>query len=78
MPKTNMAKNTHVVPRPTGWGVITEGACRAGVVTRTQAEAIEVARQLSINRGSEMLIHGENGRIRARNSYGNDPRESKG
>jgi hypothetical protein len=73
-----MAKNTHVVPRPTGWGVITEGASRAGVVTRTQAEAIEVARQLSINRGSEMLIHGEDGRIRARNSYGNDPTRSKG
>ncbi|GAB3879331.1 DUF2188 domain-containing protein [Hymenobacter segetis] len=73
-----MPKNTHVVPRPTGWGVITEGASRAGVVTQTQAEAIAIARQLSINRGSEMLVHGENGRIRARNSYGNDPTRSKG
>ena len=73
-----MAKNTHVVPRPTGWGVITEGASRAGTVARTQAEAIEIARQLSISRSSEMLIHGEDGRIRARISYGNDPTRSRG
>lgn len=27
---------------------------------------------------SEVLIHGENGRIRERNSYGNDPHPPKG
>ncbi len=30
------------------------------------------------NQKTEMLIHGENGRIRERNSYGNDPHPPKG
>ena len=33
---------------------------------------------IAINQRSEVLIHGENGRIRERNSYGNDPHPPKG
>ncbi|WP_202910567.1 DUF2188 domain-containing protein [Hymenobacter sediminis] len=73
-----MAKNLHVVPRSTGWAVKTAGASRAATIVPTQSEAIAVARQMAIGRGSEMLIHGTNGQIRARNSYGNDPESSKG
>ncbi|RUW04999.1 DUF2188 domain-containing protein, partial [Mesorhizobium sp. M1A.F.Ca.IN.020.06.1.1] len=36
------------------------------------------ARELARNQGSEMFIHGENGRIRERNTYGNDPFPPKG
>ena len=31
-----------------------------------------------MNGRSEMIIHGRNGLIRARNSYGNDPHPPKG
>ena len=45
---------------------------------RTQSEAERAARNIAINQRSEVLIHGENGRIRERNSYGNDPHPPKG
>jgi hypothetical protein len=44
----------------------------------TQSEAERAARDIAINQRSEVLIHGENGRIRERNSYGNDPHPPKG
>ena len=44
----------------------------------TQREAIGIARGIAQNQQSEMLIHGENGRFRERNSYGNDPYPPKG
>ena len=44
----------------------------------TQKEAIAKAREIAINQKSELFIHGENGRIRERNSYGNDPYPPKG
>ena len=68
-----MGKNQHVVPHNGNWGVRGEGNSRVTVVTGTQAEAIQRAREIATNQGSEMLIHGRNGQIRGRNSYGNDP-----
>lgn len=44
----------------------------------TQAEAIEKAREIAKNQESELLIHSQDGRIRERNSYGNDPLPPKG
>nr|WP_293393876.1 DUF2188 domain-containing protein [Nevskia sp.] len=44
----------------------------------TQREAVAAARDIARNQGTEMLIHGENGRIRERNTYGNDPFPPKG
>lgn len=66
-------KNQHVVPHANGWAVKSAGAERATKVVSTQREAIEVARQIAQNQQSEMLIHGTNGQIREKNSYGNDP-----
>lgn len=66
-------KNQHVVPHANGWAVKSAGAERATKVVPTQREAIEVARQIAQNQQSEMLIHGTNGQIREKNSYGNDP-----
>jgi hypothetical protein len=66
-------KNQHVVKRPDGWAVIGEGNEKAVKVTRTQAEAIEVAEEIARNQHSETKIHGRDGKIRAGNSYGNDP-----
>lgn len=71
-------KNQHVVPHERGWAVKGAGNDRATSVHSTQREAVEAARNIARNQGSEMLIHGENGRIRERNTYGNDPFPPKG
>jgi hypothetical protein len=42
-------------------------------VFETQAEAIEAGRQMARRGHGELLIHGQHGQIRARDSYGNDP-----
>ncbi len=66
-------KNQHVVKHPDGWAVQGAGNSRATKVTRTQAQSIEVAENIAINQKSDTKIHGQNGKIRAGNSYGNDP-----
>lgn len=66
-------KNQHVVPHGNEWAIRGEGNDRATKIVKTQKEAIEVARGISINQNSELFIHGENGRIRERNTYGVDP-----
>lgn len=74
-----MGKNQHVTQRPTGdWQVKGSGNSRATKVTSTQKEAIAVARTIAINQRSEVVIHGTDGRIRAKDSYGNDPHPPKG
>ena len=71
-------KNQHVVPHTEGWAVKGAGNRRATSVHETQREAIQSARSTAINQGSEMLIHGRNGQIRERNTYGKDPYPPKG
>ncbi|RWJ39781.1 MAG: DUF2188 domain-containing protein [Mesorhizobium sp.] len=71
-------RNQHVVPHSGGWAVKGAGNQRATSVHSTQREAVGAAREIARNQGSEMFIHGENGRIRERNTYGNDPFPPKG
>lgn len=71
-------KNQHVVPRGNDWAVKRGGADRATTIVPTQREAIEIAREIAKNNNSELLIHGRDGRIRERDSYGNDPYPPKG
>ena len=66
-------KNVHVVPHPDGWAVKTEGSSRASAVTQTQGQAIEQGRQQAQRAQGELFIHGTDGKIRDRDSYGNDP-----
>lgn len=68
----------HTVPTEDGWANRREGAERASSVHETQAEAIRAARITAAREKAEHFIHGENGRIRERNSYGNDPEVRKG
>ena len=69
-----MGKNQHVTPHPDGgWQVIGEGNERATARTSTQKEAIDIAREISRNQGSELVIHRPDGRIREKGSHGNDP-----
>lgn len=74
-----MGKNQHVTKHPQGgWQVKGEGNSRATIRTSTQKEAITAARSIAINNRSEVVIHGTDGRIRAKDSYGNDPYPPKG
>ena len=73
-----MGKNQHVVPRDSEWAVRGDGNQRDTSRHNTQADAERAARQIAINQKSEVLIHGENGRIRERNSYGIDRFPPKG
>lgn len=67
-------KNQHVLPWDNGkWAVRGEGNEQATHVVDTQAEAIELGREIAKNQKSELLIHGMDGQIRARNTYGEDP-----
>jgi Tat protein secretion system quality control protein TatD with DNase activity len=48
---------------------------RASVVADTQKEAFEKTRELAKNNKSEVSIHrADNTKIRAKHSYGNDPK----
>jgi hypothetical protein len=70
MPK---GKNQHVVKHSSGWAVKGAGNKKATKVTQNQKEAIKVAENIAKNQQSDTKIHGRNGKIRAGNSYGNDP-----
>lgn len=72
------SKNQYVVPHAKGWAVRPENAERPTSVHKTQREAIEVGKAKARSQKSELLIHGKDGVIRARNSYGKDPYPPKG
>lgn len=71
-------KGQHVVPSPDGWSVRKSGSSRATRTYSTQQDAISAATQIARNQGTEVYIHGRDGRIRERNSYGNDPHPPRG
>ena len=74
-----MGKAQHVTKHPSGgWQVKGAGNTRATKRTSTQEEAWSVARSIAINQKSEVLVHGRDGRIHAKDSYGNDPHPPKG
>lgn len=66
-------KGQHVIPHKNGWAVKGEKNSKATVVTKTQKEAISAAETIAKNQMSDTKIHSRNGKIRAGNSYGNDP-----
>jgi len=71
-------KGQHVVPRNGKWSVRKAGSSRASGVFSTQKEAVAAGREIARNQGTELYIHGRDGRIRERDSYGNDPFPPKG
>jgi hypothetical protein len=71
-------KGQHVVPNGGKWSVRKAGATRATETFVTQREAIAAATEIARNQRTELYIHGTDGRIRERNSYGNDPFPPKG
>jgi len=68
-----MSKNQHVVAHRGRWGVRGEGNERVTSTHDTQSEAIDSARGIAQRERSEVVIHRPDGRIRDKDSYGNDP-----
>ncbi len=73
-----MGKNVHITKRDNGWAVTTAGSEKAVKITETQKEAIDVGKSIAQNQQSELIIHGTDGKIREKNSYGNDNYPPKG
>jgi len=74
-----MPENVHVTPHPDGgWRVKKGGATIASSKHNTQKEAIDTARDIVRREGLELVIHGQDGRIRTKDSHGNDPYPPKG
>ncbi|MEA2029185.1 MAG: DUF2188 domain-containing protein [Campylobacterota bacterium] len=73
-----MQNSIHVTPNGDDWQVKRAGAQRASKVCATQAECINIGKEMAKKSNSELYIHNTQGQIRAKNSYGNDPRDIKG
>ncbi|HMH34919.1 MAG TPA: DUF2188 domain-containing protein [Puia sp.] len=64
-------KNQHVVPLGNGLAVKAEGNDRFTVITETQKEAVNIAKEIARNNESAVIIHGKDGKIKNSNSYAN-------
>jgi hypothetical protein len=71
-------RNQHVVPREDGWAVKGAGAGRATATFDHKADAVARAREIARNQGTELLVHGRDGKIETRDSHGHDPFPPKG
>ena len=76
--KKTKSDNQHVLPRDNGCSVKKAGASRDTKIFDKQSDAIECAKDIAKNKGSELFIHSKDGRIRERNTYGKDPHPPKG
>ena len=74
MPKRNNEK--HVVRNQASQWEVKQGGFSISV-HRTQAEAENSAIRLAKIDGTEVVVHGRDGKIRSKDSYGNDPRSIK-
>jgi hypothetical protein len=76
-----MAKNTnqhHVVPHQNGWAIIRSGSDKPLRVLPKKLDAVNTARDISRNQGTELVIHRQDGTIQSRDSHGKDPYPPKG
>jgi hypothetical protein len=66
-------KSQHVIPSEGKWSVRSAGAKKSSGRFETQQEAIDSAREKARQQGTELYVHGRDGRIRERSSYARDP-----
>jgi hypothetical protein len=64
----SMERSEHVVPHPLGWAVKSHGEEEYHFTTKEQA--IEKARNLAKANGTNLVIHGRDGRVQKNQSYG--------
>jgi len=65
-------KNQHVIPHGKEWGVKGEGNVKCTHILKKKNDAIRVARKISQNKGSELVIHNRKGVIISKESHGRD------
>ncbi len=72
-------KSYHVIAKSNGeWSVKKTGAERSSGNFSTKRAAITSARRLvTKDGGGELIVHGKDGTVSRRDSYGNDPNPSK-
>ncbi len=69
----------HVVHNPAGgWDIKRGGGERSSGHFRTKREAVIAAIAMCRNQQTELMVHNMDGTIAYRNSYGNDPRRTRG
>ena len=68
-----MGRNQHVIPHQGRWAVRGAGNSRATGVFSSRNEAITAGRRIARNQRSELVVHGSDGRIRNKTSFGNHP-----
>ena len=79
-----MAKNSsrgggvHTTPNPEGKGWVNQVNGKVTSTHRLKERAVEAGKAQAQDRQTEHTIHNQNGSIGRKNSYGSDPRSSKG
>lgn len=70
-----MARNSfHVVPNTRGgWAVKKANSIRASKNFDTKADAIVWGKKISKSGSAEFVVHGRDGTIRSRDTFGRDP-----
>jgi len=71
-------RGQHVVPRNGKWAIRRTGSDKVTRTFETQAEAVRAGREIARNQRTELYIHGRDGLLRERESFGNDPFPPKG
>jgi len=71
-------KSIHVTPHGDKWAVMREGNTRASSLHDTQKQAEKKGRDAARKDETEFFLHNKQGKIRERDSYGNDPYPPKG
>ena len=68
-------KSHHVVPNKEkgGWDIKKGGGKKSLKHTDLKKEAVDIARKISRNQKSELVIHGQDNRIQKSDSHGGDP-----
>jgi hypothetical protein len=75
MEQESMA-DVHLVPSGDSWALEVDGRKRDSFTT--QKEAVRGGRQPAEQEDVELVIHGEGGQIREKDSHGSDPRDIPG
>lgn len=66
-------KNIHIVPKGDRWAVKKEGVKQPISTHRTKELADEQARSQARKNKVELVIHGKDGKIQDKDSFGSDP-----
>jgi hypothetical protein len=74
MPKKD---RVHVIPSSGGWSVRHSGSQRATKTFDSRSEALDFARGAAKKGSGELYVHGRDGTIKSRGSYGKDPYPTK-